>query len=66
MDNEKVIFDNKKGYRVYKCTSIENAKTWMGFYKEDFVIDINLRNSDKINFITLSMLENLDMKLELK
>ena len=61
VDNEKVIFDNKKGYRVYKGTSIENAKTWMGFYKEDFVIDINLRNSDKINFITLSMLENLDM-----
>ena len=40
-DNEKVIFDNKKGYRVYKGTSIENAKTWMGFYKEDFVVDIN-------------------------
>ena len=61
VDNEKVIFDNKKGYRVYKGTSIENAKTWMGFYKEDFVVDINLRNSNKINFLTLSMLENLDM-----
>jgi hypothetical protein len=61
VDNEKVIFDNKKGYRVYKGTSIENAKTWMGFYKEDFVVDINLRNSNKINFLTLSMLENIDM-----
>jgi hypothetical protein len=61
VDNEKVIFDNKKGYRVYRGTSIENAKTWMGFYKEDFVVDINLRNSNKINFLTLSMLENLDM-----
>ena len=60
-DNEKVIFDNKKGYRVYKGTSIENAKTWMGFYKEDFVVDINLRNSNNINFLTVSMLENLDM-----
>jgi hypothetical protein len=61
VDNEKVIFDNKKGYRVYKGTSIENAKTWMGFYKKDFVVDVNLRNSNKINFLTLSMLENLDM-----
>ena len=61
MDNEKVIFDNKKGYRVYKGTSIENAKTWMGFYKEDFVVDINLKKSNEINFLTLSMLENLDM-----
>jgi hypothetical protein len=61
VNNEKVIFDNEKGYRVYKGTSIENAKTWMGFYKEDFVVDINLRNSNKINFLTLSMLENLDM-----
>ena len=60
--NESVLFDNKKGARVYKGTSIEDANTWMGFAKNDFVAEVKIRDSEKVNFITLSMLENLDMK----
>ena len=60
--NESVLFDNKKGARVYKGTSIEDARTWMGFAKNDFVAEVKIRDSEKVNFITLSMLENLDMK----
>ena len=40
---------NNKGARVYKGTSIEDAKTWMGYAKNDF-IDIKIRNSDKSQF----------------
>ena len=60
--NESVLFDNKKGARVYKGTSIEDANTWMGFAKNDFVAEVKIRDSEKVNFVTLSMLENLDMK----
>ena len=34
----------------------------MGFAKNDFVAEVKIRDSEKVNFITLSMLENLDMK----
>ena len=60
--NESVLFDGKKGARVYKGTSIEDAKTWMGYAKNDFIAEVKIRNREKVNFITLSMLENLDMK----
>jgi hypothetical protein len=60
--NESVLFDNKKGARVYKGTSIEDANTWMGFAKNDFIAEVKIRDSEKVNFITISMLENLDMK----
>ena len=29
-DNQAVLFDGKKGERVYRGTSIEDAKTWLG------------------------------------
>jgi hypothetical protein len=34
----------------------------MGFAKNDFVAEVKIRDSEKVNFVTLSMLENLDMK----
>ncbi len=61
-DNESVLFDGKKGKRVYRGTSIEDAKTWLGVVEEDLEIEVNLKDADKINYVTLSMLENHDMR----
>ena len=61
-DNESVLFDGKKGKRVYRGTSIEDAKTWLGVVEEDLEIEVNLKDADQINYITLSMLENHDMR----
>ena len=61
-DNESVLFDGKKGKRVYRGTSIEDAKTWLGVVEEDLEIEVKLKDADQINYITLSMLENQDMR----
>ena len=61
-DNQSVLFDGKKGKRVYRGTNIEDAKTWLGVVKEDLEIEVQLKEPEKINYVTLSMLENLDMK----
>ena len=61
-DNQSVLFDGKKGKRVYRGTSIEDAKTWLGVVEEDLEIEVNLKDADQINYITLSMLENHDMR----
>ncbi|MEC8636860.1 MAG: FN3 associated domain-containing protein [Bacteroidota bacterium] len=60
-DNQGVLFDGKKGERVYRGTSIEDAKTWLGVVEEDLEIEVKLKDVEKINHVTLSMLENLDM-----
>jgi hypothetical protein len=60
-DNEPVLFDGKKGKRVYRGTSIEDAKTWLGVVEEDLEIEVKLKATENINHVTLSMLENLDM-----
>ena len=61
-DNQSVLFDGKKGKRVYRGTSIEDAKTWLGVVEEDLEIEVKLKDADQINYITLSMLENHDMR----
>ena len=61
-DNESVLFDGKKGKRVYRGTSIEDAKTWLGVVEEDLEIEVKLKDADQINYLTLSMLENHDMR----
>lgn len=61
-DNERVLFDGKKGKRVYRGTSIEEAKTWLGVVEEDLEIEVKLKDVDQINYVTLSILENQDMK----
>ncbi|MGB2253172.1 MAG: FN3 associated domain-containing protein, partial [Flavobacteriaceae bacterium] len=60
-DNQGVLFDGKKGERVYRGTSIEDAKTWLGVVEEDLEIEVKLKDVEKIKHVTLSMLENLDM-----
>ena len=60
--NQSVLFDGKKGKRVYRGTSIEDAKTWLGVVAEDLEIEVKLKEAEKISHVTLSMLENLDMK----
>ena len=60
-DNQGVLFDGKKGERVYRGTSIEDAKTWLGVVEEDLEIEVKLKDVEKIKYVTLSMLENLDM-----
>ncbi len=60
-NNQAVLFDGKKGERVYRGTSIEDAKTWLGVKEEDLEIEVKLKEAEKINYVTLSMLENLDM-----
>ncbi len=60
-DNQKVLFDGEKGKKVYRGTSIEDAKTWLGVVEEDLEIEVKLKNAEQINYITLSMLENQDM-----
>ncbi len=60
-DNQGVLFDGKKGQRVYRGTSIEDAKTWLGVVEEDLEIEVKLKDVEKIKHVTLSMLENLDM-----
>ena len=60
-ENQSVLFDGKKGKRVYRGTSIEDAKTWLGVVEEDLEIEVKLKDVEKINYVTLSMLENLDM-----
>lgn len=60
--NEPVLFDGKKGKRVYRGTSIEDAKTWLGVVEEDLEIEVKLKATENINHVTLSMLENLDMR----
>ena len=57
-----MLFDGKKGERVYRGTSIEHAKTWLGVVGEDLEVELELKTPEKINYITISMLENLDMK----
>jgi len=59
--NQSVLFDGKKGKRVYRGTSIEDAKTWLGVVEEDLEIEVKLKEAEKISHVTLSMLENLDM-----
>ena len=61
-DNQSVLFDGKKGKRVYRGTSIEDAKTWLGVVEEDLEIEVKLKDADQINYLTLSMLENQDMR----
>lgn len=61
-DNENVLFDRKKGARVYRGTSIEEGKTWLGVLEKDFEIDVKLKQTKNIKKVTLSMLENHDMK----
>tara|TARA_S200000501_G_scaffold5420_1_gene4720 strand:+ start:7049 stop:9145 length:2097 start_codon:yes stop_codon:yes gene_type:complete len=61
-NNQSVLFDGKKGKKVYRGTSIEVAKTWLGVVEQDLDIEVELNNSDEINYVTLSMLENLDMR----
>jgi hypothetical protein len=60
-DNQGILFDGKKGERVYRGTSIEDAKTWLGVVEEDLEIEVKLKDVEKIKHVTLSMLENLDM-----
>lgn len=60
-DNQSVLFDGKKGKRVYRGTSIEDAKTWLGVVEEDLEIEVTLKDTKKINYVTISMLENQDM-----
>ena len=60
-DNQGILFNGKKGERVYRGTSIEDAKTWLGVVEEDLEIEVKLKDVDKIKYVTLSMLENLDM-----
>lgn len=61
-DNEHILFDGKKGEKVYRGTSIEHGKTWLAVVGEDLEIEVKLKAAEKINHITLSMLENQDMK----
>ena len=60
-DNEPVLFDGKKGKIVYRGTRIEDGKTWLGVVEEDLEIEVKLKATEKINHVTLSMLENLNM-----
>jgi hypothetical protein len=60
--NQSVLFDGKKGKRVYRGTSIEDAKTWLGVVEEDLEVEVKLKEAEKISHLTLSMLENLDMR----
>ena len=60
-NNQAVLFDGIKGERVYRGTSIEDAKTWLGVKRQDLEIEVKLKDPEKINYVTLSMLENLDM-----
>ena len=60
--NESVLFDGKKGERVYRGTSIEHGKTWLGVVEEDLELAVKIKSPEKINHITLSLLENLDMR----
>ena len=55
-NNQSVLFDGKKGKKVYRGTSIEVAKTWLGVVEQDLDIEVELNNSDEINHVTLSML----------
>jgi hypothetical protein len=61
-DNEYILFDGKKGEKVYRGTSIEHGKTWLAVVGEDLEIEVKLKAAEKINHITLSLLENHDMK----
>jgi len=60
-DNQTVLFDGKKGKKVYRGTSIEDAKTWLGVVEEDLEIEVKLKDAEQISYMTLSMLENQDM-----
>ena len=61
-NNQAIIFDGKKGERVYRGTSIEHAKTWLGVVEQDLEVEVKLYEPEKINHVTLSLLENQDMK----
>lgn len=61
-DNESIVFDGKKGEKVYRGTSIEHGKTWLAVVEEDLEIEVKLKAAEKIKHITLSLLENHDMK----
>ena len=60
-NNQGILFNGKKGEKVYRGTSIEDAKTWLGVVDEDLEIEVKLKDVEKIKYVTLSMLENLDM-----
>ena len=60
--NDSILFDGKKGERVYRGTSIEHGKTWLGVVEEDLELVLKIKYPEKINHITLSLLENLDMR----
>ena len=61
-DNQSILFDGKKGENVYRGTSIEHGKTWLGVVEQDLEIEVQLKEPEKIRYVTLSLLENHDMK----
>lgn len=61
-DNQSVLFDGEKGKKVYRGTSIEDAKTWLGVLEDDLEVEVKLKEAEKIEFVTLSMLENQNMR----
>ena len=60
-DNDSILFDKQKGDRISKGVSSEEALTWLGVGEDDFIVEVKLKESDKINFVTISALENVDM-----
>ena len=59
--NDSILFDKQKGDRISKGVSSEEALTWLGVREDDFIVEIKLKENDKINFVTISALENVDM-----
>lgn len=59
--NDSILFDKQKGDRISKGVSLEEALTWLGVREDDFIVEIKLKENDKINFVTISALENVDM-----
>ena len=59
--NDSILFDKQKGDRISKGVSSEEALTWLGVQKNDFIVEVKLKENDKINFVTISALENIYM-----
>jgi hypothetical protein len=59
--NDSILFDKQKGDRISRGVSSEEALTWMGVKEDDFIVEVRLKENDKINFVTISALENIDM-----
>ena len=59
--NDSILFDKQKGDRISKGVSSEEALTWLGVREDDFIVEVKLKENDKINFVTISALENVDM-----